>query len=194
MKRGKYPNGYRVDGESAYIYCPDKTGMFHEVALDATDLERVLSAGKWCVANFYPKGFRLYAYLGPSHPTIYLHRFLLGSPTDLVVDHRNHDGLDNHGRNIFATTHALNQLNRQASRKARPSGKKWLAQVQVDKKTVRLGLYATAEDAERRMAAFVAEKLAGAAGLEPAYKGVEIPELIQLANAPVSQESTGAQQ
>lgn len=41
-----------------------------------------------------------------------IHRFLMGSPAGMVVDHRNGDGLDNRRENLRVCTHAQNMQNR----------------------------------------------------------------------------------
>lgn len=71
---------------------------------------------------------------------ISMHRFLMGEPDGLEVDHRNGNGLDNRRRNLRILTHALNGANRTAANKNnRTSGvvgvswdaknKKWFAYI-----------------------------------------------------------------
>lgn len=43
---------------------------------------------------------------------IRMHRYLMGEPKGLLVDHRNHDTLDNQKHNLRLATHAQNNQNR----------------------------------------------------------------------------------
>ncbi len=61
---------------------------------------------------------------------VYLHRWLLGEPTGRVVDHENHNGLDNRLENLSATTIAKNVWNRTgAQRNNRSSGVRGVSRV-----------------------------------------------------------------
>lgn len=58
----------------------------------------------------------LYAYgylprLEGGRRRVKLHRYLLGEPAGMLVDHRNHDGLDNRRANLRVATHRENTVN-----------------------------------------------------------------------------------
>ena len=81
--------------------------------LDVKDYYR-LRFLKWVV---YGNGTNLYAIrLRLTDPnktsTVYMHREIMNPPPDLVVDHRNCDGLDNRKQNLRFATHAQNTRNR----------------------------------------------------------------------------------
>jgi hypothetical protein len=121
LKRESRLNGVNRHfvGESvAVIVCPAKRGLQFSVPIDRNDLERVLAAGFWRVANTYPGGkrFRLYAYTfireNGERKRVYLHRFLTNAPVGAEVDHGNHRGTDNRrSENLSVVTHRENMLN-----------------------------------------------------------------------------------
>lgn len=100
------------------LLCPSKGDKIHRVKIDTADLPKVLAVStRWRVANFYPRGFRLYAYIGRwvkgSHTTVYLHRVVTGAPAGMEVDHANHNSLDNRTScNLRVVTHKENLNNR----------------------------------------------------------------------------------
>jgi hypothetical protein len=97
----------------------------------------------------------------------YLHRFLLGAPEGIEVDHLNGDGLDNRRTNLRLVTHRQNQQNRRGANRNSGSGirnvywherkGKWRVSVMVDGRSRHFGYFdeldeaaAAAEDARRR--------------------------------------------
>lgn len=115
QSRSRVPNRCFVGTSAAVLLCPNPSGKLVSVTIDLEQLERVRKAGFWRVANFYPKGFRLYAYctLGPEYgrKVIYLHRFITEAPAGKVVDHLNHRGTDNRSANLRVVTHRENLTN-----------------------------------------------------------------------------------
>lgn len=123
-------NSYRVSGDLATLTCLDPSGKAHDVLIDAAALPRVLEAGYWKVANFYPIGFRLYAYrsisrkeLNQNGRVVYLHRFVTNPGPGLEVDHSNHNSLDNTSANLRVVTHRENQQNRKDAKRFKPTHK-----------------------------------------------------------------------
>lgn len=80
------------------------------VLLDAADYERI-SAHRWSVKETR-SGFVAVRRVGQA--MILMHREVLGvGPSEpRMVDHINHNGLDNRGANLRLVTNAENQLNR----------------------------------------------------------------------------------
>ena len=81
--------------------------------LDVKDYYR-LRIFKWVV---YGNGHNLYAirlqFTDPNKTkTVYMHREIMNPPADLVVDHKNCDGLDNRKDNLRLATQAQNTRNR----------------------------------------------------------------------------------
>lgn len=153
-------NDYKVCGDVTIIYAKRKGGSVHEILIDTDDLPKANSfKGSWCVdwrdhmKTFYVKG------CNKDTGTIYLHRFLTDAPKEFVVDHINHDGLDNRRCNLRVITFAQNLQNRRGAQpNNRSSGvrgvtwhkqrKKWQAQARLNNKEIYLGMYETIEEAE----------------------------------------------
>ncbi len=111
--------------------------------VDDEDYE-MLNQKTWCVND----GYAVNRELGR------MHRFLLGAPKGVMVDHRNGDKLDNRRENLRLCTNSQNQANRQVFRGAspfkgvcwqqRPNGTgAWKAQLIVESKVVYLGVFKT---------------------------------------------------
>jgi hypothetical protein len=83
-----------------------------KVALvDDEDFKMLVAiSANWCVSD----GYAFNRKLGR------MHRFLLGAPDGVMVDHRNGDRLDNRRDNLRLCTNSLNQANRQVVRGASP--------------------------------------------------------------------------
>ena len=148
----------------------------HTVLVDEEDWEKV-SQYKWSVDATARKnscgGF--YAKTGILHPdggwydnptsgrgrrrtTMFLHRFLMNPPPGYMVDHINHNGLDNRRENLRICTRVENGRNRLPSKKSASGykgvvktsrGCRWQAKINIDKKQTYIGSFATAEEAAR---------------------------------------------
>ncbi len=96
---------------------------------------------------------------GGRQKTVYLHREILNAPSELHVDHRNGEGLDNRRENLRLATNAQNHWNttlqfrrsgagfRGVSRN--PQSKKFYVRLVANGKLYRLGTFDTAEEAAR---------------------------------------------
>lgn len=92
---------------------------------------------------------------------IYMHRLIAGAGPDEVVDHINHDPLDNRLRNLRLCQQAQNCANRNADRRkagttSRHKGvswdrsrARWAASIHIEGKTRHLGRFSTEDDAAR---------------------------------------------
>jgi len=77
----------------------------------------------------------------------------------MVVDHINHDGMDNRSANLRAATHSQNMCHRKKHSAATYSKykgvhwhknhKKWLARITFEKKTIHLGYFRSETEAAR---------------------------------------------
>jgi hypothetical protein len=87
-----------------------------------------------------------------------MHRLILKPPDDVLVDHRNHNGLDNTRRNIRPCNNQQNVMNARAKRRGtsrfkgvcwhKASGK-WSAEIFYNEQKWHLGLFVNEEDAAR---------------------------------------------
>ena len=97
----------------------------------------------------------------------YLHRRVMGSPNELVVDHVNGDKLDNRRCNLRVVRHAENLQNRGPNQSGTSRFRgvtlirtgKWLAQAKLNGQYHYLGLWNTEEEAGAAAAAFRAKHM-----------------------------------
>jgi hypothetical protein len=125
--------------------------------LDVKDYYR-LRVFKWII---YGNGTNLYAIrhqlIEPNKTkTVYMHREIMNPPADLVVDHRNCDGLDNRRTNLRFATHAQNTRNRRKKKNGSSQflgvwfyKGKWGTQIKSQGKRIFLGRFDNEIDAAR---------------------------------------------
>jgi hypothetical protein len=148
-------------GDVATMFIFRKDGKMIQVLLDTEDVSRVQGA-MWQAQR---SGDGMYASRSVTRSGIllheYLHRFLLDAPSDMKVDHINHNTLDNRKINLRIVNDSDSMLNRRGPTKKNTSGfrgvsfakscSKWEARVQGKV----LGYFSTAEE----VAAVVRAKL-----------------------------------
>jgi HNH endonuclease len=130
-----------------------------------------LSQWKWCYLNI--RGNE-YAYRTEAGRKLYMHRELC--ETELFVDHKNGNGLDNTRDNLRPATRSQNSMNTRqpkhgksspskgvylmdvsTDRYARYAERPYKAHVSIDGKRVHIGYFATLEDAMKARDARAAE-------------------------------------
>lgn len=94
---------------------------------------------------------------------MYLHREIMPAPPGMVVDHINHDTLDNRKGNLRLCTSGQNNSHRKGAQKNSKSGirgvfwhklaGKWRAGIRVNGRTIHLGLFVNKSDAAAAYAA-----------------------------------------
>jgi len=141
-----------VEGDLAYL--PLTKG--YNAVIDVADIHLV-EGRNWCA---FVKSTAVYAirtdYSGGKKINVYLHRLIMNAPSDLEVDHKNRDGLDNRRDNLRLATTSQNQQNC-TRRPTNTSGfkgvcwhkekKKWHARIMVNGKSHNLGYFMTPEGA-----------------------------------------------
>jgi hypothetical protein len=120
--------------------------------VDDSDYDR-LREHKWSLS---PTGYAMTTIGGR---VSYMHRLLLDVPKNLECDHRNGNHLDNQRANIRICTHGQNMAARRMHHDNKSGFKgvtfearsrnKWHAQICKDKEIIRIGNYATPEEAAR---------------------------------------------
>lgn len=139
-----------------------KNGDVYTVLVDDDDLERVLAAGPWSI-NPRKNGRTPYAQrsvvVDGVRTTEMLHRFIMGGPTGLEVDHINGGGLDNQKSNLRTATRVQNGSNRRRGINNSSGFKgvtrcndgtrreRWKAVIMVAKKSIGIGRFDSAEEA-----------------------------------------------
>ena len=130
----------------AEIILYDKHG--NEVARTMIDLEYVdvVKNYKWCFLGGYAYSYQLKQ----------LHRFIMNPSEDMVVDHINHNKLDNRKCNLRVCTHQENGWNKDpiSTNTSGTTGvifdksrNKWLARIEFNGKQIHLGRFKTKEEA-----------------------------------------------
>ena len=111
----------RVYNESMKIMIIEsKTHGTHHVLLDDEDYDRVAQRGKWQITRSKRKHSDdvFYVNIGPRKGKgggTSIHRFIMKPPKGMVVDHINHNGLDNRKENLRICTQTENMRNNRAS-------------------------------------------------------------------------------
>lgn len=149
--------------------------------INASDFDKANSySGKWSLMRsrgslMYVKGVvRTSREPYCAYRKILLHRFLVDAPPVLVVDHINHDTLDNRRENLRVVTQAMNLQNVRAHRDSLSGGirgvsysrrtGKWIVQVCVNYKHYSGGSYSTREEAEEAAIKLRASLMPGSLG------------------------------
>ncbi len=123
--------------------------------VDADDYYRLVKY-KWHISD--PASNTLYAARRLERKSLKMHRVIMGAPDHLVVDHIDHNGLNNCKSNLRLCTLAQNNRNCGASKGAssrykgvswRKDTKKWEAMIRFNKKMYRLGTFKNEIDAAR---------------------------------------------
>lgn len=163
-------NRVAISENLAVLFCPASNGKTFAVTIDRGDLDRVIAAGPWSVANFGKNGsVRLYCYSrrrGPNGKTLYLHRLVMNAPADpaIEVDHIHNRSLDTRKSEMRLASKSLNQRNK---RRCGPDNKfgqrgviatrsgRFSARVWINNKSKILGTYGTPELAAERVRQFL---------------------------------------
>ena len=102
------------------------------------------------------KGYAMYAYTDPKgvRHEVYMHRWIMRPTRQEVVDHIDGNRLNNTRANLRVCSQQQNLRYRHCFRNNESGyngvtqrGKRWLARIYCDEQAVRLGLYASAEEA-----------------------------------------------
>lgn len=81
--------------------------------------------------------------------TVHMHREIMDTPRGMIVDHKDHDPLNNQRDNLRNCTHSQNNANSSSSSKSGYKGVTIIAAITIDKKSIHLGAFATAEEAAK---------------------------------------------
>lgn len=104
-------------------------------------------------------GFYASTKIKDTNSTLYSHRLIMGFPKGMVVDHINHDTLDNRKSNLRICTQSQNAFNRGLQRQNTSGYKgvhfykrkdKYMAYIDVNRKRIHLGYFKTAQEAAKK--------------------------------------------
>ena len=115
--------------------------------IDLEDIDKVKDL-KWYMDS------RGYAFNGKKR--VLLHRLVMDCPNDMIVDHINHNRLDNRKENLRICNSSQNNMNRNKTNRNtsgytgvcyKPKINKWQSYITINKKSIHLGYYNTPEEA-----------------------------------------------
>lgn len=120
-----------------------------EALVDDEDYDKVAKykwRAKWGGQCFY--AVRMPWNKGKRHE-IKMHRFILDAPGNMLVDHRNYNGIDNRRSNLRLCSHSQSQYHRRSHKgtsrfkgvSLRKKNKKWYAQIKHKRKAIWIGEY-----------------------------------------------------
>ena len=156
-------NKYEIRGDITTIFIESPTYGLVETIIETADLERANEmTAKWYVdlsddtGSFYVIGSK---HTNGKRSKPRLHRWLLEAKNGMVVDHINHDTLDNRRSNLREVTNSQNCQNLLGPQVNNTSGyrgvtwhkrnQKWQAQLMVNSKRKYLGYFDSIEEANK---------------------------------------------
>ena len=125
----------------------NKNEVVASTKIDLDDIDKI-NKYKWCIQAGRGYSYIMNSKLGQ------LHRFLMNCPSDMQVDHINHDTFDNRKENLRICTLQENSWNSKIQTNnssgytgVKQKGDNWEAQIVINKRTIKLGIFPTKEEA-----------------------------------------------
>jgi len=163
---------YEVKGDTVEfeVFKRPKKGeiglRFYIVKINLSKLNRVIENVEqmYIVSNSYTNYCKVRLKDGRK---TFLHRFITNCPDDLVVDHGNHNGLDNTDLNLKVCTNYTNLKNKRKYSKNRTGYKnvfplsngRYRASKTIDGNVYYIGTFDSVEDAAENVRKFEAERI-----------------------------------
>jgi len=158
-------NKYEIKGNIVEIFLELKDESIVKAIIDKTDLNKVQEfGGRWCAAvnkkrrlgRLVPTGSFYVIESWSGHKTVSLHRWLMDCPDGLVVDHINHNTLDNTRANMRNVDKFVNAQNTRVStanssgyKGVAKCGNRWTASIRVNGEYTYLGAFGDPYEAGR---------------------------------------------
>lgn len=153
-------NDFQVFGDITVIHLQYK-GQPISTMISTKDLSRVSSiSGRWYAMDVGGKrGEKIYVGTKIGGVTVYLHQVITMNPPKTVVDHYNHNTLDNRRENLRVVSYGANAQNRKGAQKnnrstglrnvyRRPNGK-FIVRLTVEGNQIHIGTFDNVNDANR---------------------------------------------
>lgn len=139
-------NLYIIDGDICKIELRDKYCNVVDYAIIDIDDIQICKQYKWHIKY---GGSTNYAIASNENKKIFLHRLITNCPDGYIVDHTNHNGLDNRKDNLVICQHSYNGANRQNlyTGITKTKSGKYAVSIMKDYKHNYVGTYETIEDA-----------------------------------------------
>lgn len=144
-------NRYEIKDTHAEILVTSNRFPKARILVDFQDLDLLLTTPiTWTAIGTLSRPYA--AYKVRRHPLkplqVYMHRFLMGAPSGLVVDHINHNTLDNRRENLRVVTPAANSLNNRALGVTFDTQcARWKARIHFQGRQRHAGFFSNKEDA-----------------------------------------------
>jgi hypothetical protein len=148
-------NEYKINGNIITIFVKSRKYGTKEVLVDLNDFYRInqeIPGRIWVNYDSHIKDF--YAKYTAQGKCEWLHRFIMDFPDGLVIDHINHNTLDNRSCNLRAVTGRMNLGNPRKKGTSEYPGvywdkqtQKWMARIQYKDVLYYLGRFEIEEDA-----------------------------------------------
>lgn len=162
----EYKNNYKLFDDYAIIYLEKSNGEIFETYIDLEDFEKVINFEyKWKadyqknIDSYYAVAtiYSLETINGRRKSTsVFLHKFVMNEKEN-IVDHIEHNTLDNRKKNLRVTTNDLNTKNRKSKNSNNKSGYRnvcwlksygqWCVQLSIEGKNTRLGFFDDVDEA-----------------------------------------------
>lgn len=149
----KKENKVEINGDQATIFIKRRSGEVVKTVID-TDCVELIKGYCWTsLWNKNNKSYYIKAAIKRNGKvtSVTLHRLLMNAPDDKLVDHINHDTLDNRLKNLRIVTASENSQNLKGARSHSKSGirgvfwnkewKKWQVQVRIEGKLIHIGYF-----------------------------------------------------
>ena len=169
-------NRYEIRGNDLIIFLDRKDGTVYETVTDVKFLPKLMEFRyKW-----YKTSHGYVAAKVSKSSNVYMHRFLTDAEDDVLVDHRDGNGLNNRESNLRKTDQVGNGQNRHKLGRGNKSGKlnvhrikngRYRAQVWNNGKRVHLGYFDTPEQAYEAVFKYRSENMP--TSQEAARRGME---------------------
>lgn len=155
----KLKNHYEIHGDETFIFL--NRGL--KAVISTSDLEMVKEFPNTWSANFNKRrGVNIVIGNAPwngkeTRERVLLHRWIMNPCDNFVVDHINHDTLDNRRENLRILTNQENCQNRKGANQQSKSGLRglvetpwgtWNAHIKVNWKRINIGNFKTKEEAQ----------------------------------------------
>lgn len=105
-------NDFEVRGPITAIFLDRRDRTRLETLISTEDLPKLRAVNVKWVAAWRKNTQSFYCLAVIDGKTVYLHRFIMNPKRRQLVDHRNHDTLDNTRKNLRNTTPKVNRHNR----------------------------------------------------------------------------------
>jgi len=168
MAHKKDFNEYEIKNDYVIIYLNKNNDQIVKTYIDTYNLNKIINLNWSWYAAWYENIQGYYAshteYLGivngkPKYKTYLLHKVLIDNKNSMV-DHIDHDGLNNRMNNLKIVNNSINLKNRKGINKNNTSGYRnvtwskaenlWIIQLQIDGKNTRFGKFLDVDEAGKR--------------------------------------------